>query len=181
MVLAYKEDSTSKGTWGMVLLIVRGLLRRPSLSRTPTVTFCSVHIHIVVAQKRDASTELLQRLHGKMKEHNVDFIGGVFNMSALPIVSDVSSDPEFSAIGNDFVGDLVRWKSSITSALGSSSCPSARMSGVWIHMAATSMTMQRLALDLVIRSPSCVPPSSHHQSAWTQQHHAQRASATKKV
>ena len=40
MVLAFRENSTSKGTWGMVLLIVRALLRRPSLSRTSTVTFC---------------------------------------------------------------------------------------------------------------------------------------------
>ena len=39
IVLTFKADSTSKGTWGMVLLIVRGLLRRPSLSGTPTVTF----------------------------------------------------------------------------------------------------------------------------------------------
>ena len=45
MVLAFRENSTSKGTWGMVLLIVRALLRRLSLSGTPTVTFCSVHIH----------------------------------------------------------------------------------------------------------------------------------------
>ena len=66
-VLAFREDSTSKGTWSMVLLIVRALLRRPSLSRTPTVTFCSVHIHSVVAKKRDASTELLRRLHGYIK------------------------------------------------------------------------------------------------------------------
>ena len=51
MVLAFKEDSTSKGTWCMVLLIVRALLRRPSLSGTPTVTFCSVHIHNIVAKK----------------------------------------------------------------------------------------------------------------------------------
>ena len=58
-VLTFKADSTSKGTWGMVLLIVRGLLRRRSLSGTPTVTFCSVHIHNVVAKKSDASTELL--------------------------------------------------------------------------------------------------------------------------
>ena len=36
---------------------------------------------------------------------------------------------------------------SIVSALVSSSCPSAHMNGVWIHMAATSLTMQRLALD----------------------------------
>ena len=39
MVLTFKADSTSKGTWSMVLLIVRGLLRRPSLSGSPTVTF----------------------------------------------------------------------------------------------------------------------------------------------
>ena len=30
--LTYKVDSTSKGAWGMVLLIVRGLLRRPSFT-----------------------------------------------------------------------------------------------------------------------------------------------------
>ena len=58
-VLAFRENSTSKGTRGMVLLIVRALLHRPSLSGTPTVTFCSVHIHNVVAKKRDASTDLL--------------------------------------------------------------------------------------------------------------------------
>ena len=44
MVFAFKEDSTSQGTWGIVLLIVRGLLRRPSLSGTPTVTFCHKHL-----------------------------------------------------------------------------------------------------------------------------------------
>ena len=99
-VLTFKADSTSKNTWGMVLLIVRALLRRPSLSGTPTVTFCSVHIHNVVAKKRDASAELLQFLHAKMLEHNVDFIGGDFNMSAFSTVSEVFSDPEFSAPGH---------------------------------------------------------------------------------
>ena len=89
VVVAFKEDSTSKGAWGMVLLIVRGLVRGPSLSGTPTVTFCSVHIHNVVAKKRDASTELLQRLHEYMKQDNVDFIGGDFNMSAFSTVGDV--------------------------------------------------------------------------------------------
>ena len=44
VVFAFKEDSTRKGTCGMVLLIVRGLLRRPSLCGTSTVTCCSVHI-----------------------------------------------------------------------------------------------------------------------------------------
>ena len=106
VVLVFRESSTSKCTWGMVLLIVRALLRRPSLTGTPTVTFCSVHIHKVVAKKRDASTELLQRLHGYMKQHNVDFIGGDFNMGALSTVSDVFSDPEFSALGNSFLWGL---------------------------------------------------------------------------
>ena len=43
VVLAFKEDSTSKSTWGMVLLIVRGPLRRPSLSGTPDchILFCA--------------------------------------------------------------------------------------------------------------------------------------------
>ena len=63
IVTSFKVDSTSKNTWGMVLLIVRALLRRPSLSGSPTVTFCSAHIHNVVAKKRDASTELLHFLH----------------------------------------------------------------------------------------------------------------------
>ena len=106
IVLTFKADSTSKGTLGMVLLIVRGLLRRPSLSGSPTVTFCSVHIHNVVAKKRDASTELLQRLHGYMREHNVDFIGGDFNMSAFSTVGDVFTDEEFSAPGNSLLWRL---------------------------------------------------------------------------
>ena len=105
-VLAFRENFTSKGTWGMVLLIVRALLRRPSLSGTPKVTFCSVHIHNVVAKKRDASTDLLRRLHGYMKQHNIDFIGGDFNMSAFSTVGDVFWDTEFSAPGNSFLWEL---------------------------------------------------------------------------
>ena len=101
-VYAFNESSTSKEAWRMVLPIVRGLLRR-SLSGTPTVTFCSVHIHNVVAKKRDASTE---RLHGYMREHNVDFIGGDFNMSAFSTVGEVFSDTEFSAPGNSFLWGL---------------------------------------------------------------------------
>ena len=90
----------------MVLLIVRAVLRRPSLSGSPTVTFCSAHIHNVVAKKRDASTELLQFLHSKMLEYNVDFIGGDINMSAFSTVSDVFSDPEFSAPGHSCLWGL---------------------------------------------------------------------------
>ena len=106
VMLAFRENSTSKGTWSMVLLMVRGLLRRPSLSGTSTVRCCSVHIHNVVAKKRDASTDLHQRLHGYMKQHNADFIGSVFNMSAFSTVGDVFSDAEFSAPANSFLWGL---------------------------------------------------------------------------
>ena len=51
-------------------------------------------------QKRDASTDLLRRLHAHTPQHNVDFIGGYFNMSAFSSVGDVFSDPEFSAPSN---------------------------------------------------------------------------------
>ena len=59
-----------------------------------------------MAEKRDASTELLQRLYGYMREHNVDFIGGDFNMSAFSTVGDVFTDAEFSASGNSLLWGL---------------------------------------------------------------------------
>ena len=59
-----------------------------------------------MAKKRDASTDLLRRRHGNTQQHNVDFIGGDFNMSAFSTVGDVFSDPEFSAPGNSFLWGL---------------------------------------------------------------------------
>ena len=94
-VFTISEVSSSKDTWGMAALVVRGLLRCTSLSGSPTVTFCSVHVRNKVAKKRDVSTSLLQRLYAHMVQHNVDFIGGDFNMSAFSTVGDVFSDPEF--------------------------------------------------------------------------------------
>ena len=41
-----------------------------------------------------------------MREHNVDLIGGDFNMSAFSTVGDVFSDAEFSAPGNSFLWGL---------------------------------------------------------------------------
>ena len=38
-----------------------------------------------------------------MQQHNVDFIGGDFNMSAFSAVGDVFTDPELSAPGNSFL------------------------------------------------------------------------------
>ena len=90
----------------MVVFVVRGLLRRPSFSGSPTVTLCSVHLHNVVAKKRDASTDLLRRLHAHMAQNDVDFIGGDFNTSAFSTVGDVFADPEFSAPGNSLFWGL---------------------------------------------------------------------------
>ena len=161
IVNSFKADSTSKGTWGMILLIVRGFLRRPSITGSPTVTFCSVHIHNVVAKKRDASTDLLQRLHGYMCEYNVDFIGGDFNMSAFSTVGDVFTDQEFSAPGNSLLWGLGALEEPNRECAGSS-CQNDLTSGVSIHMVATNLTMRNLAWDpetnLLIFQ--CVPSSS---------------------
>ena len=78
----------------MAALVVRGLLRHPSLSDSPTVTFCSVHVNNMVARKRDASTSLPRRFHAQMIR-SVDIIGGDFDMSAFSTVGDVFSDPEW--------------------------------------------------------------------------------------
>ena len=59
-----------------------------------------------MAKKRNASTHLLRRFHGYMHQHNVDFVGGDFNMSAFSTVGGVFSDPEFSAPGNSLLWGL---------------------------------------------------------------------------
>ena len=79
-----------------------------------------------------------------MTQYDVDFIGGDFNMSAFSTVGEVFADPEFSAPGNSLLWVLVPWKTQLASALGFSSCPSARMNGVWIHTAATNSTTRIL-------------------------------------
>ena len=177
-VFAFQEASSTKDTWGMVVLVVRGLLRRPSFSGSPTVTFCSVHIHNVVAKKRDVSTDLLRRLHAHVLQHNVDFTGGDFNTSAFSTVGDVFADPEFSAPGNSFLWRLGPWRTRTASAPGVSSCRSAHMNGVWIHMDATSSLMQIWRLAPVTQPLIylfffiCAPPLSR-----ARQHHPQRASS----
>ena len=93
------EESTSKNTWGLTALVVRGHLRRPPVGAPQTVTLCSVHLHNVVAKKRDAATSLLQRLYAHMKMLDVDFIGGDFNTAVRGPVADVFSDTEFMGPG----------------------------------------------------------------------------------
>ena len=58
----------------------------------------SAHLRLV-AKKRDASTDPLRRLHAHMVQHNVDFVGCDFNMSACSTVGDVLTDSEFAAPG----------------------------------------------------------------------------------
>ena len=41
-----------------------------------------------------------------MAQHDVDFIGGDFNVSAFSTVGDVFADPEFSAPGNSLLWGL---------------------------------------------------------------------------
>ena len=93
------EEPTSKNTWGLTALVVRGHLRRPPIGAPKTVTVCSVHLHNVVAKKRDAATSLLQRLYAHMKMLDVDFIGGDFNLAVRGPVADVFSDTEFMGPG----------------------------------------------------------------------------------
>ena len=54
------------------------------------------HTCALWGKKRDASTDPLRRLHAHMVQHNVDFIGCDFNMSACSTVGDVFTDSEFA-------------------------------------------------------------------------------------
>ena len=147
-VLTHKVDSTSKGTWCLVLLIVRCLLRRSSLSGSPTVIFaqytftmpCLRNVMLLLS----SSSAFMDK-----REHNVDLIGDDFKMSAFSTVGDVFTDAELSAPSNSLLWDLVHWRSRIVNVLGFSSCQSVLTSGMCIHMAATSLTMLRLAWELV--------------------------------
>ena len=93
----------------MTALVVREVLRRPSfpaLPRSRCAQVCSVHMHNVVAKKRDASSDVLRRFHAHMVHHNVDIIGGDVNMSASSIVGDVFTDSEFETPGNSLLWGL---------------------------------------------------------------------------
>ena len=148
------------------------LLRRSSLSGTPTVTFSSVHIHNVVSKKRDASTDLLRRLHAHMQQHNVDFIGGDFNMSAFSAVGDVFADPESSAPGNSFLWGLGALEEANRECMVFLIIAEATIRvACGLHMAATSSTTRTLHLGPV--TPPRLPSLAHHQPAWPRQHHAQ--------
>ena len=58
-----------------------------------------------------------------MQQHNVDFIGGDFNMSSFSTVGDVFSGPEFSAPGNSFLEALEEENRECTGFLIMPKCP----------------------------------------------------------
>ena len=73
-------------TWRRASLVVRGMLRRPSVADSLTTTFCSSPHSQQSCQKkkkRDASTALLRRLHAHMVRLDVDFTGGDCNLCFL--------------------------------------------------------------------------------------------------
>ena len=104
----------------------------------------SHHLRSATTGKRSASTALV----GTHNLANTDaYVGSVPfpkpRALVLPLVHFGQSKPE-----GHFCGDLVHWKSRIVNVLVFSSCPGAHMNGVWIHMAATSLTTRCLAWDL---------------------------------
>ena len=80
--------------------MVCGYLRRPAAGGPKSVTFCTVHLHNVVAKIRDVATSLLQHLYAHMILLGVEFVGGDFNSAAKGIIADIFSDPEFMAPGS---------------------------------------------------------------------------------
>ena len=94
-------------------------------------------------------------------------------MSAFSTVGDVFTDAAFPAPGHSLLWGLgaLEEPSRIVNALGFSSCQSVLISGVCIHMAATSLTMLRLAWDLetnllislcsfIFAIPICLDPAA---------------------
>ena len=120
---------------GLAARVVRGMLRRPSVAGSSTVTCCSVHIHNKVAKKRDAATSLfLYRLRAHTVRHDADFIVGDFNMSAFSTVGDVFTVPDFlQPLAMLTCGAVVVWSSLAKTALASSPCLSARTRGESRH------------------------------------------------
>ena len=72
------------------------------------------------------------------------------------------------------LGDSVRWMNSIVSALGSSSCPNAHMTGEWIHTAAADTPTAHLPVFLHLRTTNLHGPDSIMHSEHAQQRRIER-------
>ena len=134
VVFPITESSSSKDTWRLAALVVRGLQPRHSVTDFPTVAFYSVHIQNKVASEREAATSLLRRFHA--------------HMSAFSTVGDMSS----VAPGNALLWGTGGLDDSRKDRTGFLSCPSARTRGGSRHTAATRLT-----------KPTLFPCLSRHQ------------------
>ena len=149
----------------------------------PPVSFWHTYSHILLGthpqcwwpRNVDASTELLQFLHAKMLEPNVDFTGGDFNMSAFSTVSDVFSDPDFSAPGHSCLWGLGALDEQHRECTGFIIMP--KRPCEWRADSHGCDKLDNAALGLGPRDqfahPFCVSPPSQHQSSWSQQYYAQ--------
>ena len=132
----------------------------------------------VVAKKRDASTSPLQALHAHMLQHNVDFIGGDFNMSAYPTVDHVFADQEFAAPGSSLLcglGALTDTEQECTGFLIMPKRPYEERTDCNKYDNAELGAWTPGLLGSLPR----FPPSPHHQPTWPRQHYAQRTSSAK--
>ena len=159
----------------MVLLIVRALLRLVPLFLAHLQSHFALHISTMLwPRKRDASTELLQFLHSKMLEYKVDFIGGDFNMSAFSTVSDVFSDPEFSAPGHSCLWGLGALDEQYRECTGFLIMP--KRPYEWRVDSHGCYKLDNSALGLgppgSVCPSACLPPSSQYKHSWTQQLYA---------
>ena len=110
-----------------------------------------------------------------MLEHNVDFIGSDFNMSAFSKVSDVFSDPEFSAPGHSCLWGLGALDEQHRECTGFLIMP--KRPYEWRVDSHGCYKFDNAALGLGPRDQSAhlpvFSPPSQHQSSRTQQYHEQ--------
>ena len=113
-VISITEPSTSKDTWGLLLLL-RVACYDALLLRTPPQSLFA---------------------------HNVYFVGGDINMRAFATVSDVFTDHSLHLLAMLICGALVASTSPTKTAPASSSCSGARTRGEFINTDAQCSTTQ---------------------------------------
>ena len=106
-----------------------------------------------------------------MREHNIDFIGGDFNMSAFSTVGDVFTMKNSQRLAIHFCGDLVDWRN--RECAGFLLMP--KRPYEWRVHSHGCYKKDNTLLGLGPRDQSAhlpgVPSSSHYCSARTQQRH----------
>ena len=89
-----------------------------------------------------------------MTQHNVDFIVGDFNVRVpFPLLVMCSWIQSFQHLAIRYYGVSVLWTTRVANAQGFSSCPSARMNGMW--MSADNAEWQLSLVYLTARTCPC--------------------------